>query len=66
MPHTVSNSPGTAWLKVLVDPDRWVYVGPFASLESARRMAQDLAADSTIRSVAVQHRNKGAWAGGGS
>ena len=46
MPHTVSNSPGTARLKVPVEPDRWVYVGPFASLESARRMAQDLPADS--------------------
>ena len=61
MPHTISNSPGTARLKVLID-DRCVYVGPFASLASARRMAQDLAADSTVRSVAVQHRNKGVWA----
>ena len=53
MPHTISNGPRTARLKVLVDSDRCVYVGPFASLESARRMAQDLAADGTFQSVAV-------------
>lgn len=52
MLHTVTNSPGTARLKVLID-DRCVYVGPFASLAVARRMAQDLAADSTFQSVAV-------------
>ena len=52
MLHTISNGPGTARLKVLID-DRCVYVGPFASLASARRMAQDLAADGTFQSVAV-------------
>ena len=55
-------TPGMARLKVLTEAGRSVYVGPFDSLAGARRMAQDLAADSpAVISVRVEHRQQGGW-----
>jgi hypothetical protein len=59
--HAVSPSSGHVRLRLLSPAGRWINVGPFGTLGGARRLAEDLIAEGAVRSVRVQHRNRGTW-----
>ena len=58
---TLASNPGHVRLRVETPTGRLVYVGPFTTLGGARRLAEDLVGDGAVRSVLVQHRNRGTW-----
>jgi hypothetical protein len=58
---TVTPCPGHVRLKLETATGRSMYVGPFATLGGARRLAEDLIGGGAVRSALVQHRNRGTW-----
>jgi len=58
---TVTPCPGHVRLKLETPAGRYMYVGPFATLGGARRLAEDLIGGGAVRSALVQHRNRGTW-----
>jgi len=58
---TVTPCPGHVRLKLETATGRSMYVGPFATLGGARRLAEDLIGGGAVRSALVQHRSRGTW-----
>jgi len=58
---TLTPSTGHVRLQVRTAAGRSVYVGPFATLGGARRLAEDLISEGAVRVVRVEHKARGCW-----
>ncbi len=60
-PQDVTPKSGQVRLRLQTPAGRWVNVGPFGTLSGARRYAESLIEDRSVKVARVEHRNKGQW-----